>query len=49
MWIWVFVYVGIGKDDLSACMWWCGGETLSPNICIVLGPAEKTIFALLPS
>ena len=46
--IWVFVCAGIG-EDLRACTWRYGGETLSPDICIVLDPAEETIFALSPS
>ena len=49
MGIWVFECAGIGEDDLRACTWWYGGETLSPDICIVLDPAEETIFALSPS
>ena len=45
----VFVCAGIGEDDFLVWTWWYGGETLSPEICIVFEPAEETIFALSPS
>ena len=44
-----FVCAGIGEEDLRACTWWYGGETLSPDICMVLDPPEETILALSPS
>ena len=47
--IWVFVWAGIGEDDLRAWTWWYGGEMLSLDMCTVLDPAEETILAVSPS
>jgi hypothetical protein len=43
---WVFVCTGIEEGDSRAWTWWYGGETLSLKMCIVLNPADETIFVL---
>jgi hypothetical protein len=43
---WVFVCTGIEEGDSRAWTWWYGGETLSLKMCIVLDPADETIFVL---
>ena len=37
-----------GGNGLRACAWWYGGETLSPDICIVFDPAGARILVLSP-
>ena len=39
-WHWGRQFAHVDEED--------GGETLSPKICILLGPAEETPFALSP-
>ena len=48
MGICALVCTGIGKGSPCACAQQHDRETLLPNICVALDPAEETVFVLLP-
>ena len=43
----VFVYIGIGEEDLWVCAWWYSGNKLSSSICIVFNLERNDLCAVV--